>query len=125
MRKLAYALCALGGALLTTPALADVVVERAISNDLPTVLVRYTDLDLDSADGLATLDVRLGSAVKRVCGYADLRQLREHAQMRECRVESLGRAYADRDTMLAARLEARGDPSRLAMLDARGLRVSR
>ncbi|MED5547373.1 MAG: UrcA family protein [Pseudomonadota bacterium] len=125
MNRLTIAACTLGCVLLGSAASAsnEVVVQKHVWEDLPTVAVRYSDLDLDSASGRDALDLRLVRAVKSVCGAPDLRELQEMAQMRDCRVTSLARAHADRDALMDMRMAARVNPERLAALDRATLRV--
>lgn len=126
MRMPAIATCATATLLAATPALAnDVVVQEGRWDDRPYLEVHYNDLDLDSQDGIDTLNRRLVSAVKTVCGEIDVRRLKEHAAIRGCRNDSMERAFADRDAVLAMRMAAREDPTRLAAMEMPALRVGR
>lgn len=61
---------------LAAPAAAEeVVVKHQIEKDVPRVEVRYGDLNLDSEAGRDRLTNRLDSAVRKVCGSADFRDL--------------------------------------------------
>ncbi|TYC93556.1 UrcA family protein [Novosphingobium sp. BW1] len=126
MIRLTIAACTLGCVLLGSAASAsnnEVVVQKHVWEDRPTIAVRYSDLDLDSPSGRDALDTRLVRAVKSVCGAPDLRELQDMALMRDCRVTSLARAHADRDALMEMRMATRGNPERLAALDTATLRV--
>lgn len=101
---------------MSTPSHADVIVKDGRPADVPYREVRFADLNLDSQQGLDSLNTRILSAVRSVCGQADLRQLIETLAVRNCRDTSTHRAFAARDAMLAARLAARDDPAKLAAL---------
>lgn len=124
MKRLTIAACAMGSLLVALPAFADVVVKDSDWSSRPTRMVYYSDLNLDNQQGIDTLSQRLTSAVKFVCGNADVRVLDEMSQMRQCRRDSLGRAFAERDALIAARMAARGNPTELARLDKTSLRVA-
>ncbi|MCJ2183527.1 UrcA family protein [Novosphingobium sp. 1949] len=127
MNRLALAACSLSALLVATPVLADVVVKKAENFRDKTVNqtldVRTSDLNLADAHALRTLDNRLAAAVREVCGYAEVRQPANWADMMQCRKDARARAEADRDALLAARLAARGDPAALARLEGTPLRV--
>lgn len=106
-----------GAALgLAAPAAAeDVIVKnRIIDPNVPHVFVTYTDLNLDSEAGRSRLTTRLDSAVRTVCGTADVRNLTEFDHMMDCRGESTERAYAARDELFAQRIAARAQGQTLA-----------
>ena len=63
------------------------------------VEVRYGDLDLSSEAGVSALKQRVAVAVRHVCGNADIRNLREVADMNRCRAEAATRS--DNDVQLA------------------------
>lgn len=104
-----------------SPARGDVIVQNSAQNgwasDLPTREVHFADLNLDTPLGVERLNTRIAAAVRYVCGQADTRMLPEYMAMRGCRDNTLQRAFADRDAVLAARLAARGQPEKLAALD--------
>jgi UrcA family protein len=56
--------------------------------------VSFGDLDLGNTAGVNTLYARLRSAARRVCGTADLRNLRAVADVKRCRAEALDDAVA-------------------------------
>lgn len=100
----------------STPAFGDVIVNDSGLRDVPYREVHYGDLNLASDQGLATLNRRILIAVREVCDNGDMRQLSVFMQVRACRSESTARAFADRDAVLAERLAAHGDPTKLAAL---------
>jgi UrcA family protein len=108
---IAFAIFATG-----TPSFADVVVKESRSTDLPYREVRFNDLNLDSREGIDRLNFRIIRAVRQVCGTVDNRLLSLMSDIRNCRDQSLQRAFADRDVILAARLAARGQPDKLAAI---------
>lgn len=105
------------GLAFGTPAHGEVIVQNGDPSDVPQREVRFADLNLDTTVGVDRLNTRIASAVRDVCGQADIRALREFVAMRQCRDQSLERAFADRDALLSARLAARGQPEKLAALD--------
>ena len=59
-----------------------------------TRIVTYADLDLGSAAGRATLDRRIGRAVRAVCGDAGIKDLNALRQVALCRDETRADAFA-------------------------------
>jgi UrcA family protein len=53
-------------------------------NDVPTVTVKYADLNLDTQVGAVTLYKRIRFAAKQVCGDADTRRIDLYAQTKAC-----------------------------------------
>lgn len=53
-------------------------------NDVPTVTVRYSDLDLGTQAGATALYNRIRRAAEQVCGDPSSRQLAEVAAVRAC-----------------------------------------
>jgi UrcA family protein len=96
-------------------ATAEVVVKDNSLRDVPQREVRYSDLNLDSQDGIDTLNKRLEVAVRAVCGPAYTHQLEELDDIHDCRDASRDRAFAARDELLATRMAARENPGQLAM----------
>jgi UrcA family protein len=66
------------------------------------VMVKHVDLDLTTAAGRATLDHRIGAAVRRACGTASGPNLQEINAVNRCRAVAFGSARA-----VAAKLIAR------------------
>lgn len=91
-----------------------VVKNPVIDPNVPRVLVRYNDLNLDSPAGRDRLTTRLDSAVRTVCGTVDVRQLDELAAVMDCRSDSTERAYAARDQVFSQYLAARSQGQTLA-----------
>lgn len=60
------------------------VAEAGTVHELPSVVVRYGDLDLDSVDGIATLHSRLARAARVVCSPLDSRVLGLREQYQLC-----------------------------------------
>lgn len=115
--KSVYAILAAATVLaMATPSFADVVVKDDQLADVPRRDVHFADLNLDTQEGLDRLNSRIAMAVRSVCGTADIRSLHQFGIVRDCRQESLQRAFVDRDAILAARLAARGQPEKLAAL---------
>jgi len=71
------------------------VAHAATPQDLPQVVVSYSDLDLSSSDGVRELYTRIASAASEVCPYADARELRQVALNRACRNAAISRAVRD------------------------------
>ncbi len=110
--KLLIAVAAVASSLATLPALA---------TDASSTEVRYGDLDLVSDAGTSALYSRLRHASRRVCGSADLRNLREYSAMQSCRVEALDRAVDDvGSARLSALHEGREAPTRFVERDGKG-----
>jgi UrcA family protein len=66
---------------------------RTSSARYDSVVVKYSDLDLDSAAGTRALFARLSAAAERACGNApDARALQRKAQFRACYESALSRA---------------------------------
>ena len=53
------------------------------------VSVRYSDLDLASGAGMATLQSRIAGAVKAVCGRPDSRDLHALGDWQKCRTQAM------------------------------------
>lgn len=63
--------------------------------------VQFSDLDLTSAAGQHSLDQRIATAVRTVCGAYDGRVLIEVMQNRRCRGEALATAAVGRQFAMA------------------------
>ena len=74
-------------------------------------IVSYSDLDLTTAAGQATLDQRLSSAIRTVCGRAFPSDLRAIYQVRRCRSQAIVGVQAQRNDALA---QARNNSVQLA-----------
>jgi UrcA family protein len=62
--------------------------------------VRYGDLDLASAEGAASLKLRLARAARRVCVQQGDHSLHALAFERKCRREALAKANAEADRLI-------------------------
>jgi UrcA family protein len=78
-------------------------------------IVRFTDLDLTTADGAAELDRRIAHAARTVCPVEG-RSVADHARADACRAKALGDAKAQASIAVAT---ARSG-ARLAMNGAAG-----
>ena len=92
----------LGSALVTGAALR---AAPALSQDISTSIVRTADLDLASAEGRKALNHRLSIAARDVCGVASDADLEGKNDVRRCRADVLARAHAERDQILAGRID--------------------
>ncbi len=63
--------------------------------------VRYSDLDLATPAGVATLDRRISRAVERLCGVAYPTDLDAQAQVASCRSETMKSVSGPRAMLLA------------------------
>lgn len=71
--------------LLAAPAAAEEV----------TLYVKYSDLDLASADGVETLETRIAAAVKAVCAKPEImRDLKSMQAWESCKADATARAMA-------------------------------
>lgn len=103
---------ALAGLASANVALAADVLEKRVT-------VNYADLDLGKPAGVDTLYARLRTAARAACGEADARNLRERAQVRECRSEALASAVAGMNNAALTAKHLQRSPARLAHLDHR------
>jgi UrcA family protein len=81
-------------AFTATPALAEP--PAVISTTVQTA-----DLDLSSASGQRALELRLGQAVKEVCGTASDVDIAGKNEVRRCRVDTLAKLGSERDQRIA------------------------
>jgi UrcA family protein len=72
-------LAAVSFGLAVTPAVAETV----------KTTVLYDDLDLSTASGMATLEGRVQGAAKRICGRAELRDIKDVSDRRRCLREAM------------------------------------
>jgi UrcA family protein len=95
MKTLALTLAALiAAALAAAPATAQ-------SPDQPRIVVRYADLDLATAQGRATLDLRLLHAARTACGTPSPTDLRGQGRLDACVAEIRAAAAAQRDAAVS------------------------
>lgn len=57
-----------------------------------TVVVPYSDLDMSSPEGNATLERRINAAVAAVCGEADIRNIRSSNAVAQCKIDTRAKA---------------------------------
>jgi UrcA family protein len=96
----AYAAIAitLAGVAAHLPAAADTPAATVtLAYETHSTVVRYDDLDLNREAGMRTLNARLESAAKQVCGPSDIRRLREHRFWHQCRSNAISNAIAQID----------------------------
>lgn len=85
------------GLLKAVPAFA----EPVAAEDSVVTIVRTTDLNLAREEGRQRLDRRLAQAAREVCGTASDTDLQGKNDVRQCRDETLARAHARRDQLIA------------------------
>jgi UrcA family protein len=90
------------GALLGASlcALSALTTANAASDEAPTRLVRYGDLDLTSVDGVVTLYRRIRGAARDVCSPLAASDLLAEAFARSCEEHAIAGAVADVNTPL-------------------------
>jgi UrcA family protein len=91
--------CSLAGALGVAQA-------ATAGNEVPTIVVRYGDLNLATEDGVQTLYRRLSVAAQEVCPLGDPKMLSQYTQNKTCRAEAIARAVHDVNSPKLAALEA-------------------
>ncbi|HEX2791408.1 MAG TPA: UrcA family protein [Steroidobacteraceae bacterium] len=73
------------------------------ATDVPSVVVRYADLDLATDPGVRTLYTRIARAALKVCPDAPIGDLHAVVQARTCQQQAIARAVLDVNRpMLAA-----------------------
>jgi UrcA family protein len=78
------------------------------AEDVPSVAVQYSPLDLTSDEGARILYRRIASAAQAVCPEADSRDLDGFARSKSCRSDAIARAVRDiHSPRLAALYSAR------------------
>jgi len=65
------------------------------SADVPSVSVRYDDLNLSTTDGVNSLYRRISSAAREVCPGVYSRELSLRAAARRCEADAVARAVSD------------------------------
>ncbi len=70
------------------------VAAASIPKDLPSVVVKYGDLSLNSKSGVASLHARLRNAAKRVCSPLDSRVLGLREQYEHCVADAVTQGVA-------------------------------
>ena len=98
-------------ALASLPALNSRAYADTAENP-PQVIVRYSDLNLDSNAGVKTLYRRLTGAAKSVCGKFNQRPLEHRMRWRQCYEQALGAAVVYVNVPSLATLHARNRGTR-------------
>ena len=104
-------LCLAAAATLSCaiPALAQ------ISDAVPSVTVKYNDLNIGSRAGAQVLLKRIEAAANTACGGApDIRQLNQLASFEACRKSALATAVAAVDSPMLTATARRGSPGSFA-----------
>jgi len=91
--KYAPAIAVLG--MLTSGSFGVSALEAERSAALPTVTVRYADLDLNTSAGAEELYARLRTAARRVCNVAEARALGDAMRSKACYQQVLGAAVTN------------------------------
>ena len=81
-------------------------VAGAAATEVPSVVVRYTDLDLATDQGVRSLYTRIVRAAHTVCPDAPIRDLNASAQSRACQQQAIARAVGEVNTPLLAAVYA-------------------
>ena len=88
----APAVAALGALISASVGMA---AETETRTDIPSITVRYTDLDLNTSAGVRELYSRLRIAARNVCNVGESRALINAMESKSCYVQVLGRAVDD------------------------------
>jgi UrcA family protein len=72
--------------------------------DVPSIVVRYADLDINTRQGASTLYRRIAAAAQHVCPDTDIRDLTRSARSRACQQQSIARAVQAVSSPLLAAL---------------------
>ena len=89
----------LGATLLTATSLP---ANAAPAETGDSVAVHFSDLDITTDKGAATLDRRIKHAADAVCGTPDIRDLRRMESSRSCHEIALNNARKEADLAMAA-----------------------
>jgi UrcA family protein len=81
-------------AILTGP-LGAVAATVEQTDDVPTRVVKFGDLDLNRSEGAAALYARISAAAREVCPPSRVWALRLHAESNECRHRAIAKAISD------------------------------
>jgi UrcA family protein len=95
----------LGSALITAAAIkaAPALAETQARGQIVVSTVVTADLDLTTRTGLKTLDHRLETAAREVCGTASDADLEGKNDVRKCREDVLASARQRRDVLMASK----------------------
>ena len=94
----------LASALVTALAIkaAPAMAQEAPAGETYVAIVKTADINLTSEVGQRQLDRRLAQAAREVCGIASDTDVEGKNEVRKCRDETLARATADKQSVLAA-----------------------
>ena len=100
-----------GVALVLLGSLAGVMAAGAAGaatpdSDVPSVVVKFNDLTLDTDTGVNRLYRRVEFAAKQVCPDGDMRDLSAHQLVERCRQQAMTRAIRQIDNSRLAALHA-------------------
>jgi UrcA family protein len=85
------------------------------SDAVPSVVVKYSDLNIGSRAGAQVLLKRIEAAADTACGGApDIRQLSQLASFEACRRSAVARALVAVDSPMLTAMAHRGSPASLA-----------
>jgi UrcA family protein len=87
-RAAVLAACVLSGSLSIAQA------APPAADDVPTVVVAYGDLDLNTQDGVHTLYNRISAAASRVCPFQEATEPERVAYFKSCRDAAITRAVS-------------------------------
>jgi UrcA family protein len=100
-RRTAVRVAMLVGSIITAAA-AGVASAAGNPPEVPSVVVRFTDLDLGTDQGVRSLYSRIARAAHVVCPDAPIRDLNAAAQSRACQQQAIARAVREVNTPLLA-----------------------
>jgi UrcA family protein len=89
-----------------TVAQADTPHNVTLSDEVPSVVVSYGDLNLATAAGARTLYKRISTAAHEVCPFEDSKVPAQMAYNHECRAAAIARAVHDINSPQLATLQA-------------------
>jgi UrcA family protein len=100
-RRTAMRVAMLVGSIITAAA-AGVADAAGAATEVPSVVVRFTDVDLATDQGVRSLYTRIARAAHAVCPDAPIRDLNAAAQSRACQQQAIARAVREVNTPLLA-----------------------
>jgi UrcA family protein len=79
---------------------------RLDSDEVPSVVVKYSEQSLATDEGVSALYRQIKNAAKQVCPAEDTRDLKRQSLIRECRNQAVARAVRQIDNSRLAALHA-------------------
>jgi UrcA family protein len=76
-------------------AIAPVSFAATQNSDVPSIKVRYNDLNLTTSAGVDALYTRIARAANAVCPIADIRDLAAVSYAKQCQVQAIARAVQE------------------------------